>query len=243
MDLWKIFQAACDITGHCVSQVAQTTGQVIEGVGGGTAEIIRVAAETSGNAMETLIRSGLDLTNGAANFGREVGRDLGIQVVSDLAMDIGVGSAEMIAGASRMVCSVPIQAATGTANIISFSTITSSSIVEAIGRALRGGLDIAARPEEFTREAIRAWLNMAYGVMLEQSRRIPLLDALPSTTVILLLLLCMILFSYFTTIAAILAVVVVSIIIASVNSCRLLSHTQRWVPGSLPGAVSIKGDL
>jgi hypothetical protein len=236
-----------NIGSEFVSQGSQFFGKVIDDVGWGTATAIHDVADMSEAAKTAVTKTGIDITHGVADRVRDAGRAVGIAPITDVATDIAKDCGEMTAGAINMGGGLPIRAAKGTAEIISFVAKTSSDSVTAMGWGVSAGLALAARPEEVTHKAagiwkknIRdtgAWLrNEAYYTM----KKFSLLDALLLAIVMVILLLGMctmvgiekrlililraMLISYFPTIVTISFVVVVSTIIALLEARRYLAQ-------------------
>ncbi|KUL84681.1 hypothetical protein ZTR_06713 [Talaromyces verruculosus] len=224
MDPGQLISDVFSFADEFVSQISQVSSQVIKDVGYGTATVIHDVANMSEAATMAVTKTGLEFTNGVTDCARDAGRAVGIAPVSDIATDIFKGCGEITAGAVNMGVGLPIGAAKGTAEIISFVAMTSSDAITASGGGVSTVLSLAARPEETAHRAAGFWKqaiqdtgaglrNAAYDLIVELMKKVSLPNTLLLAIVMVILLLVVISF-----------IVVMSTIIALVEGCRYLSQ-------------------
>ncbi|KAL5340986.1 hypothetical protein BJX70DRAFT_84963 [Aspergillus crustosus] len=198
MDLGQFVSGALDFAGKSISQASQVSGQVIKDVGCGTATLIHGIAEMSEAAITAGTTASRDLTNTVADCARDAGGAIGIAPVTDTAMDLVKGCSEITAGAVNLGVGLPIGAAKGTAEVISFAAKTSGEAVMAAGEGVSAGLSIAARPGEgiiHMADGVWPWLkNSAYALVTEEIKQVSLPDPVLLGVVMVILLLVTICF-------------------------------------------------
>ncbi|KAL2854559.1 hypothetical protein BJX68DRAFT_264459 [Aspergillus pseudodeflectus] len=223
MDFGKLIQHVADGAGHMVKESAQISSHVAQAVGGGAAEFTRNAAQTTEHLVEASTGIGRGFSRDAADLIRKTGGAVGISAGTDIVADIVQRTGDTAADAAQNVSNVPIVAARGTADVISFVANTGSSVIDAAGRAAAEGLSLAVRPEELVHRVSQISLDTAYNMVIQRLRTF----SLSSTSVTVILILAIVLLSYISTICSNFSIAIISAIIVLVALSRFRSRSLR----------------